>query len=127
MYWETIVMRTQTLSSTELERLDRIYREGGLKNMATPHVHYDDARCPHEGCSRRFEWIDFKLELYGDPAGVYQPLVKAWWNGAGFVGRCPDCDGWILFTTLGMKPLDNEAAALHAVLPENWHQIAQIA
>jgi hypothetical protein len=36
-----------TLPRSEVERLDRIYREGGLRAMATPHVHYyvDCPRC----------------------------------------------------------------------------------
>ena len=76
------------LPRAEIERLDQVYREGGLRAMASPHIHYDDATCPHAGCGHRMEWIDFKLELHGDPEGVYKPLVRAWWDGTGFVGHC---------------------------------------
>src|SRR4051794_28628229 len=76
-------------SATELEQLDRFYREGGLRAMASPHVHYDDPGCPHPGCSQKMEWIDFKLELHGDPERIDKPLVRSWWEGDGFAGRCP--------------------------------------
>ena len=90
----------------ELLQMDRVYREGGLRQMASPHIHYAEAKCPHEGCSHRMEWIDFQLEFFGDPDGIYNPLVKAWWDGTGFAGRCPACKGWIHFTTLGMEAID---------------------
>jgi hypothetical protein len=44
-----------TLPRSEVERLDRIYREGGLRAMATTHVHHDDPACPHPGCGHRME------------------------------------------------------------------------
>jgi hypothetical protein len=114
-------------SRTEIESLDRFYREGGLRAMASPHVHYDDPACPHPGCGHRMEWIDFKLELHGDPEVVYKPLVRAWWDGIGFVGRCPACQGWVHFTTLGMSCLDEKSAASLPQLPANWASVAQIA
>ena len=43
--------------------------------------------------------------------GIYKPLVRAWWEGSGFVGRCPSCHEWIRFTTLKMKAVDDEVAA----------------
>jgi len=116
-----------TLSRDEIERLDRFYREGGLRAMASPHVHYDEPACPHPGCGHRMEWIDFKLELHGDPAGVYQPLVRAWWDGTGFAGRCPHCQGWIHFQTLGMSGLDESGAGRIPRLPEGWATVAQFA
>ena len=119
--------RSTTLSRTELEALDREYCEGGLRAMASPRIHYDDADCPHAGCGQRMEWIDFKLELHGDPEGVYKPLVRSWWGGPGFVGRCPSCGGWIQFTTLGMVPRDDDDAAGLPHLPDNWSSIAQFA
>src|SRR5262245_13166474 len=66
---------------SEREELDRFYRAGGLKNMASPHIHYENLKCPYAGCMHRMEWIDFKLECYGDPEGIYKPLVRAWWEG----------------------------------------------
>jgi hypothetical protein len=116
-----------SLSRAEIESLDRFYREGGLRAMASPHVHYDDPACPHPGCGHRMEWIDFKLELQGDPEQVYKPLVRAWWDGTGFVGRCPACQGLIHFTTLGMSSADEKSAASLPQLPGNWAGVAQIA
>jgi hypothetical protein len=122
---------TRSPAETELETLDRFYREGGLRarplGCPLAHVHYDEASCPHPGCSHRMEWIDFKLELQGDPDGVYKPLARAWWEGAGFVGRCPSCHDWIRFTTLKMEAVDDEHASGYLQLPENWHIVAQFA
>lgn len=46
--------------------------------MASPHVHYQEPNCPHSGCTHKMEWIDFQLELFGDPEGIHKPLVRAW-------------------------------------------------
>lgn len=113
------------LSPKEVEELDRLYREGGLKQMASPHIHYADGVCPH-GCGYKMEWIDFQLELFGDPEGIYKPLVKAWWEGTGFAGRCPQCDNWIHFKTLGMMALSEDEAAALPKLPEQWNATAQL-
>ena len=95
--------------------------------MASPHVHYDDPKCPHAGCSQTMEWIDFKLELFNDPERVYKPLVRSWWDGTGFVGRCPGCQGWIHFTTRGTEAADDEQAGRLPQLPPEWHHVAQFA
>jgi hypothetical protein len=115
------------LPSIELEERDRFYREGGLRKMASPHVHYHDSKCAHEGCGQRMEWIDFQLDLFGDPDGIYNPLVRAWWDGTGFVGRCPQCGGWVHFTTMGMNALGDEESERLPHLPESWHTVAQMA
>jgi len=60
---ELVMLKASTISPAELEALDRFYREGGLHAMASPHVHYDEPTCPHQGCGHRMEWIDFKREL----------------------------------------------------------------
>ncbi len=77
--------------------------------------------------SNGMEWIDFKLELHGDPEGIYKPLVRAWWEGRGFVGKCPNCQGWVRFTTLKMEALDDNQATQYLQLPENWTTVAQFA
>ncbi len=118
--------RSPTLSPSEIESLDRFYREGGLRAMASPHVHYDDPDCPHAGCDQQMEWIDFKLELHGDPEGTYKPLVRSWWEGTGFVGSCPGCGRPIRFTTLGMTVPDEADAARLPHLPSNWAEVAQV-
>jgi hypothetical protein len=112
-------------SSVDLLEMDRFYREGGLRQMASPRIHYHDSNCPHPGCARKLEWIDF--QLYGDPEGIYKPLVRAWWDGTGFVGQCPSCNGWIQFTTLRMAAVSDDEAQGLPQLPTNWHSVAQIA
>ena len=119
--------KTRTLSQSEIEELDRFYRAGGLAKMASPHVHYQDSVCPHSGCEHQMEWIDFRLELFEDAENIYKPLVRSWWEGTGFVGRCPKCDGWIRFTALQMQPADDESAGRSPRLPEDWHTVAQFA
>ena len=121
------MLKASTLSPEELSALDRFYREGGLRAMASPHVHYDDPHCPHPGCDQRLEWIDFKLELHGDPAGIDQPLVLAWWDGTGFVGRCLGCRQWVRFTTLTMEAVDESQASGLPQLPLDWQTVAQLA
>src|SRR6516225_1804915 len=113
-----------TLTSLETEQLDRFYRAGGLRQMAAPHIHYHDSTCPHPGCNHRMEWIDFQLELFGDPEGIYKPLVRSWWEGTGFAGRCPACGGWIRFTTLRVEPLTDTQIDRYPKLPDNWHAVA---
>jgi hypothetical protein len=114
-------------STADLEQLDRLYRAGGLGAMASPHVHYDEPHCPHPGCDQTMEWIDFKLELHGDPEGVDKPLVRCWWQGPGFAGRCPGCRGWIRFTTLRKEAIDGPEADGLPQLPDDWHGVAQFA
>jgi hypothetical protein len=115
------------LTFEEVLELDRFYREGGLRTMASPHVHYEDPLCPHAGCGHKMEWIDFQLELFGDTEGIYKPLVKAWWEGKGFAGQCPSCGGWIRFTTLGKEALSEDQANQFFKLPDQWHTVAQFA
>lgn len=119
--------KTTQLLPAELVELDRAYREGGRRTMASPHVHYDDPKCPHPGCDHRMEWIDFKRELFGDPEGIDKPLVRSWWDGPGFAGRYPHCGGWIRFTTLNMEAFDDEQARRYPHLPPGWHAVAQFA
>src|SRR4051812_12168695 len=109
--------------ATEIEELDRFYRAGGLRQMASPHVHYTEPTCPHPGCGHKMEWIDFQLELYGDPEGVDKPLVRSWWEGIGFAGRCPGCGGWIRFTTLRMEAIGKDEAQQLPRLPDDWHTV----
>ena len=116
-----------TSTPAELEILDRFYREGGLCVMASPHVHRDDPNCPPPDCDHQMEWIDFKLELPGDPGGSYKPLVRSWWEGPGFIGRCPSCRNWIRFRTLGMEAIPEDHADQYPRLPENSHTLAQFA
>ncbi len=75
------------LTDATLEDYDRTYREGGLRTMASPHVHCHDPVCPHPVCGHRMEWIDFMLETYGDKEHIDDPLVRSFWEGTGFAGR----------------------------------------
>ena len=119
--------KPSTLNRAEVEHLDQFYREGGLRVMASPHAPYDDPACPHADCDQKMEWIDFKLELLGDPEEVFKPLVRSWWEGSGFVGHCPSCGGWVRFTTLPMTALDDDEAQAFPHLPPHWVTIAQFA
>jgi hypothetical protein len=121
------VQKSYAPSAAELEELDRFYREGGLRQMASPHVPHQDANCPHTSCGHRMEWIDFQLELYGDSEGIYEPLVRAWSDGRGLVGRRPACGGWSHFTTLKMEAASDGEANQVPRLPDNWHTAAQVA
>ena len=120
-------MLKKVLPSRDAEELDRYYREGGLRNMASPHVHYHEPACPHPGCQQRMEWIDFQLELFDDPEGIFKPLVRSCWQGNGFVGKCPACGGWVRFTTMQMETVGDEQAGQYPRLPDNWHAVAQFA
>jgi hypothetical protein len=124
---EPAMPRSTAPTASEIEELDRFYREGGLHAIASPQVHYDDPQCPHPGCGHAMEWIDFKLELHNDPEGVYKPLVRSWWQGSGFAGRCPGCQGWIRFTTLRKEAIEDPDTACLPRLPDGWHTVAQIA
>ncbi|MDR3633439.1 MAG: hypothetical protein P4L84_06345 [Isosphaeraceae bacterium] len=119
--------RITTPSESDLDQLDRYYREGGLRAMASPHVHYDEPHCPHDGCGHVMEWIDFQLELFNDPEGIYKPLVRSWWEGTGFIGRCPRCAGWVRFTTRRMQAIPEEDSGRFPRLPDGWHTVAQFA
>jgi hypothetical protein len=116
-----------TPSPEKPRELDSFYRESGLEVIASPHFHDDSAKCPHPGSSHSMEWIDFKLDLHGDPVGNHKPLVRAWWGGTGFVGCCPVCRGWICFTTLGMYAADDSRATPFPNLSVDWYTVAQIA
>lgn len=119
------MLKSSISARAELETLDRFYREGGLRAMASPHVHYDDPASPHPGCTHQREWIDFELELHGDPDGISKPLVRAWWDGRGFVGPCPRCHNWIRFTILGMEAVAEDHVDRFPRLPENGLTVAQ--
>ena len=121
------MIKSPTLSRAELESLDRFYREGGLRAMVSPHVHYDDPACPHAGCTQRLEWIDFKLELHGDPEGNHTPLVRSWWEGWDLseVARMPRLDS--LHDAWDGCPRTRTSRSGLPRLPENWAAVAQIA
>src|SRR4051794_39846825 len=105
----------------DVEWHDQIYREAGLRAMGPVTVHYDAPSCPHL-CGHRLEWIAFQL----DPSRQ-QDLIRSWWEGEGFVGRCPSCGGWIRFRSLGMAPITEEAALRSPRLPDDWHVLAKFA
>lgn len=115
----------QVANDASLDEYDRTYREGGLRALASPHVQYRDPSCPHEGCGHAMEWIDFMPEAHGDKVNVYDPLVRSFWQGTGFAGRCPSCGGWVRFTTRAMEAIDDDDAGRLPRLPENWHAVAQ--
>jgi len=111
-------------SAAQLEAMHNLYRQGGAERALAPHVVYRDGDCPHDGCQQRLQAIDFRLEAFG--RGVHDPLVRAWWDDAGFAGRCPSCGSWIHFTIRGKQAITAEDAATLARLPDNWADEAVI-
>lgn len=108
----------------ERGRMHELYRRAGQHRQMAPHIVYPDAECPHEGCDRRMQAIDFRLEDHG--RAVHDPLVRAWWEDTGFVGRCPGCGGWVHFTIRGKRAVTAEEAAAYPQLPADWHARATI-
>jgi hypothetical protein len=101
-----------------------LYRQGGEERQMAPHVVYHDATCPHKGCEQTLQAIDFCLEDHG--RAIHDPLVRAWWNDTGFVGRCPACGGWIHFTIRTKRAVSDDEADRYPKLPDNWNDGATI-
>jgi hypothetical protein len=114
----------QTPTTEELHQMHALYREGGQKCQRAPQIVYPEPSCPHIGCGEPTQAIDFRLEDLG--RAVHDPLVRAWWNDTGFVGRCPHCDGWIHFTIRFKRALTANEAAHYPQLPDDWHSHATI-
>ena len=89
-----------------------------------PHIVYPEPTCPHAGCGEPMQAIDFRLEDHG--RAIHDPLVRAWWNDTGFVGRCPHCGGWIHFTIRAKRAVTADEAAQYPQLPDDWHAKATI-
>lgn len=110
--------------AAQLEHMHSVYRRGGAERAMAPHVVYSDRSCPHQGCQQSLQAIDFRLEAFGRT--VHDPLVRAWWDDAGFAGRCPTCSGWIHFTIRGKRAIDESEAQSLPQLPTNWADKAVI-
>ena len=110
--------------AAQLDQMHTLYRQGGADRKMAPHVVYRDGGCPHKGCERSLQAIDFRLETFGRP--VHDLLVRAWWADTGFVGRCPSCGGWIHFTIRGKRAVDESEANALPQLPDNWAEAALI-
>ena len=115
-----------TIGETDVDReqMHDLYRHGGEERQMAPHVVYRDSSCPREGCGQTLQAIDFPLEDHG--RAIHDPLVRAWWNDTGFVGRCPGFGGWIHFTIRNKKAISDDEADGYPKLPENWHEGATI-
>jgi hypothetical protein len=111
-------------TAEERKAMHALYRQGGKERLMAPHIVYEEATCPHAGCEQRLQAIDFRLEAHG--RSVHDPLVRAWWDDTGFVGRCPGCQGWIHFTIRGKRAVTAEEAAQLPQLPDQWHAAATI-
>jgi hypothetical protein len=109
---------------TQLDEMHALYRQGGADRAMAPHVVYQDGSCPHDGCQHSLRAIDFRLEAFG--RAVHDPLVRAWWDDVGFVGRCPACGGWIHFTIRGKRAVGESEARALPQLPDNWADEAVI-
>jgi hypothetical protein len=111
-------------TAEELEAMHALYRQGGQERNIAPQIVYGDDNCPHPGCTQRMQAIDFPLASYGPV--VHDPLVRSWWSDVGFVGRCPQCSGWIHFPINGKQAVPAEAAEQLPHLPDDWHAVALI-
>ena len=119
-----ISTQVPALLEDELERMHALYRGGGQERQMAPHIVYQDAACPHTDCGQQMQAIDFRLEDHG--RAIRDPLVRAWWNDTGFVGRCPHCGGWVHFTIRAKRAVTAEEAARYPQLPDDWHVKARI-
>lgn len=108
----------------ELERMHDLYRQGGRDRNRAPHAVYSEAGCPHAGCDRAMQAIDFRLEDHGRI--IHDPLVRAWWDDIGFAGRCPHCGGWIHFTIRSKRAITAAEAAEYPQLPDDWYRNATV-
>ena len=108
----------------ERAEMHDLYRRGGHERQMAPHIVYPEPSCPHDGCDQPMQAIDFRLEEHG--RAVHDPLVRAWWNDAGFAGRCPRCGGWIHFTIKDKRAITADEATRYPQLPDDWHVRATI-
>ncbi len=111
-------------TAEQRDEMHALYMEGGRERQVAPHIVYPESLCPHEGCGQVMQAIDFRLEDHG--RAVHDPLVRAWWNDKGFVGRCPSCGGWVHFTVRAKRAVTPEDAAGYPQLPDNWYDNATI-
>jgi hypothetical protein len=111
-------------NAAQLDQMHSLYRRGGADREMAPHVVYRDGGCPHAACEQKLQAIGFRLEAFGRV--VHDPLVQAWWADEGFVGRCPSCGGWIHFTILGKRAVDDSEVKSLPHLPDNWADEAVI-
>jgi hypothetical protein len=111
-------------TAEDLDQMHALYRQGGQERRMAPQIIYPDGSCPREDCDQPMQAIDFRLGDYGRT--VHDPLVRAWWNDTGFVGRCPRCAGWIHFTIRAKRAIPAEEAAQYPQLPDDWHTKATI-
>ncbi len=119
-----VASRSEKQVAEELSRMHALYRQGGLDRQMVPHVVYEEPSCPHADCGQPMQAIDFRLEDHG--RAVHDPLVRAWWNDTGFVGRCPHCGGWIHFAIKAKSAITAEEAAKYPQLPDTWFATATI-
>jgi hypothetical protein len=116
--------QSKTPTVEELYRMHALYRQGGQERQPAPQIVYPEISCPHSGCDQPMRAIDFRREDSG--RAVHDPLVRAWWNDTGFVGRCPRCDGWIHFTIRAKHAITADVAAQYPQLPDDWYARATI-
>jgi hypothetical protein len=110
--------------AAQLEVMHDLYRKGGADRLMAPHVIYQEAPCPHEGCEQSLRAIDFRLKTFG--SSIHDPLVRAWWSDVGFAGRCPACKGWVHFTIRSKRAVSDSDAGALPQLPANWAEKAVI-
>ncbi len=112
------------LGQLQSDRMHSVYRQRAEQRQAAAQIVYREPACPHAGCGEPMQAIDFRLEDHG--RAVHDPLVRAWWNDTGFVGRCPHCGRWIHFTIRSKRAITDHEAADYPHLPDDWHGKATV-
>jgi len=121
----TVPVQSPPVSPEEEKYWIEEYRREGYKRQAMPHMVYGNQfqLCPWEGCGFKISSIDFQLEKIADPK-LKKALLAAWWQGPGFVGRCPGCGKFVLYSMDGKHTISDPKAQGLVMLPEKWYQIA---
>src|SRR5260370_38296024 len=121
----TIPDQKQSASPEEEKYWIEEHRREGYKRQAMPHMVYHNPfqLCPWEGCGFKISSIDFQIEKISDPK-LKKELLGAWWQGPGFVGRCPGCGQFVLFSMHGKQPIGDPNSQGLIVLPDDWYQNA---
>jgi hypothetical protein len=121
----TIPEQDKSVSEKERRYWTEEYRREGYKRQAMPHMVYQNPfqLCPWEGCGFRIASIDFQLEKISDRE-LKKALLAAWWQGPGFVGRCPRCGQYVLYSMDGKQVISDSQAQGFAMLPDDWYQNA---
>ena len=119
------VSTTQFVSPEEVTRRIAEYRQLGFQRSIPAQVVYQDPFivCPWLGCGLRINAIQFHLEKWPE---LEKQLLKAWSQGPGLIGRCPNCDRYVLFDLTAKSTVSEPTVLEFAMLPADWKEKAYI-